>query len=55
MAYSLSRHRRAQCVVTVGVLLAVITHYVFEFFFPGLVRYAPLAGAGASLLWVWIE
>lgn len=55
MTYSTSKHRRCQVVITVGIVAALVAHYAFEFFFPNLRQLAPLVGAIASLLWVWIE
>lgn len=51
----ISRHRKAQIVITVAVALAVGAHYVMELFLPEYKAFAPLAGAFASLVWIWIE
>lgn len=51
----MTKHRRAQVIVTVGIFLATVVHFLCSAFAPHLQDVAPLAGLGASLIWIWIE
>ncbi len=53
--YTPTKHRKCQLIVTVAILVAMVAHYGLEFFLPQYKVLAPLAGALASLVWVWVE
>lgn len=53
--YTHDRHRKCQVVVTIAIFVAMVAHYALEYFAPEYKFFAPLAGACASVIWVWIE
>lgn len=53
--YTLPRHRKCQLIVTVAISLAVAAHYLILWLAPEWINAAPLVGAAASILWIWVE
>lgn len=53
--YTKDRHRKCQVVVTIAIVVAMVAHYLTEYFAPHYKFLAPLAGACASIIWIWIE
>lgn len=51
----MTKHRRAQVVVTIALAVATAAHFVCVVCAPALEPLAPVAGLAASLVWIWIE